>query len=87
MDVDLYYYRNPGQEPEQMINLYGEPYTSLPTAFAYRTAYAPPSCKTRRPMVGSTLVAQADGTKPCDGTYMARPRSRCPFATRAARPR
>ena len=39
MDVDLYYYDNPGQEPEQMISLNGEPYSSLPTAFAYRTNY------------------------------------------------
>jgi hypothetical protein len=39
MDVDLYYYDNPGQEPEQMINLSGEAYSSLPTAFAYRTTY------------------------------------------------
>ena len=41
MDVDLYYYDNPGQEPEQMVNLQGMPYSSLPTAFAYRTSYDP----------------------------------------------
>ncbi len=41
------YYDNPGQEPEQMVNLQGEPYTALPTAFAYRTAYdRANSCKT-----------------------------------------
>ena len=34
--VDLYFYDNPGQEPEQMRNQYGELYTSLPTAFRYR---------------------------------------------------
>jgi len=34
--VDLYYYSNPGQEPEQMIDQTGKAYTSLPTAFAYR---------------------------------------------------
>jgi hypothetical protein len=37
LDVDLYYYDNPGQEPEQMINIYGEPYTALPNAFKFRT--------------------------------------------------
>jgi hypothetical protein len=37
--VDLYYYNNPGQEPEQMINTIGQPYTSLPTAFAYRKSF------------------------------------------------
>ncbi|MEQ1900141.1 MAG: DUF2865 domain-containing protein [Devosia sp.] len=47
MDVDLYYYDNPGQEPEQMISLSGEPYSSLPAAFAYRTSYdRANSCKT-----------------------------------------
>ena len=37
-DVDLYYYDNPGQEPQQMVNLEGAAYTSAPTAFAYRTS-------------------------------------------------
>src|SRR3569833_3038745 len=46
MDVDLYYYATPGQEPEQMVNLEGVPYKSLPTAFAYRTSYDPSiTCK------------------------------------------
>lgn len=39
LDVDLYYYDNPGQEPEQMINQFGEPYKSLPNAFRFRTAF------------------------------------------------
>ena len=34
--VELYFYDNPGQEPEQMRNQYGEPYTALPSAFKYR---------------------------------------------------
>ena len=63
MDVDLYYYSNPGQEPEQMVNLNGEPYTNLPTAFAYRTAYdRANSCKTQATYGGINLVAQQDGT-------------------------
>jgi hypothetical protein len=37
--VDLYYYDNPGQEPEQMVNATGEAYTALPTAFAYRKQF------------------------------------------------
>ena len=37
LDVDLYYHDNPGQEPEQMINMNGEPYTALPNAFRFRT--------------------------------------------------
>ncbi len=70
MDVDLYYYSNPGQEPEQMVNLSGEPYTGLPTAFAYRTAYDPAnSCKTRSVTGGINLVAQSDGTNRAMITY------------------
>jgi uncharacterized protein DUF2865 len=46
LDVDLYYYDNPGQDPDQMVNLQGQPYKSLPNAFAYRTAINPDlSCK------------------------------------------
>lgn len=38
-DVDLYYYKNPGQGPNDMVNLNGSPYTALPSAFGYRTSY------------------------------------------------
>jgi hypothetical protein len=59
VDVDLYYYDNPGQEPEQMINMYGAAYTSLPNAFRFRTEFdKTASCK---PTVtyGSIQLAQA----------------------------
>jgi hypothetical protein len=70
MDVDLYYYDNPGQEPEQMINLQGEPYRSLPSAFAYRTAYDPANtCKTEVSYGSISLAAQADGTNRAMVTY------------------
>lgn len=35
-EVALYYYYNPGQTPEQMVDMSGRPYTALPTAFNYR---------------------------------------------------
>ncbi len=38
-EVELYYYSNPGQDPADMVNLQGEPYTALPNAFSYRTEY------------------------------------------------
>ncbi len=44
--VALYHYPNPGGEPEEMVNLSGQPYKSLGTAFLYRAAYDP-SCKCR----------------------------------------
>ena len=37
--VDLYYYDNPGQEPEQMVNQQGQAYTALASAFAYRKQF------------------------------------------------
>jgi len=42
----LYYYSNPDGGPEDMVSIGGRPYTSLGTAFAYRTAYDA-SCKCR----------------------------------------
>lgn len=46
LDVDLYYYDNPGQEPEQMINTFGEPYSALENAFKFRTEFdREASCK------------------------------------------
>jgi hypothetical protein len=63
MDVDLYYYDNPGQEPKEMRNLQGEAYTSLPAAFAYRTTYdRANSCKPAVSYGSISLVAQADGS-------------------------
>lgn len=64
--VDLYFYDNPGQEPEQMRNQYGEAYTSLPTAFAYRNALdtsPSASCKVAPQADGKLTVAKgADGS-------------------------
>jgi len=61
LDVDLYYYDNPGQEPEQMINVYGEPYTALPNAFKFRTEID--KTATCRPQVdyGSIQIADLGG--------------------------
>src|SRR5690606_15401999 len=64
--VELYLYDNPGQEPEQMRNLYGEPYTALPTAFRYRTELdtsPSASCKVEPQSDGSLKVATtSDGS-------------------------
>ena len=63
VDVDLYYYDNPGQEPAQMVNLQGVPYKSLPTAFAYRTTYdAAITCKPKVDYGSINLAALPDGT-------------------------
>lgn len=70
MDVDLYYYSNPGQEPEQMVNLQGQRYLDLPTAFAYRTAYdTANSCKRQVNYGGISLVTTSDGGNRAMITY------------------
>lgn len=43
-DARLFVYRNPGEEPESMVDLSGRPYGKMKTAFLYRTAYDA-SCK------------------------------------------
>lgn len=58
LDVDLYYYDNPGQEPEQMINEFGEPYANLPTAFKFRTAFDTTSKCTSTQDQGVIALAQ-----------------------------
>lgn len=35
----LYTHRNPGEDTDQMVSLSGQPYTSLPTAYKFRTSY------------------------------------------------
>jgi hypothetical protein len=63
LDVDLYYYDNPGQEPEQMINEYGEPYANLPTAFKFRTEFDTTSKCTSTQDQGAIQLAQlSDGS-------------------------
>jgi len=61
LDVDLYYYDNPGQEPEQMINEYGEPYSNLPTAFKFRTEFDTASKCTSTQDMGAVTVAELAG--------------------------
>jgi hypothetical protein len=64
--VELYFYDNPGQEPEQMRNQYGEPYTALPTAFRYRDELdtsPSASCKVQPQSDGTMSVATgSDGS-------------------------
>ncbi|MBI1383311.1 MAG: DUF2865 domain-containing protein [Rhizobiales bacterium] len=45
-ETKLFYYANPGQEPEDMVDLRGRPYSKLRTAFQYARQQVP-SCKCR----------------------------------------
>ncbi len=38
-DVELYYHKNPGQEADDMINMAGIPYKSMPNAFLFRSEF------------------------------------------------
>lgn len=59
--VELYFYDNPGQEPEQMRNMSGSPYTSLPNAFAYRNKFdESASCRATQTADGSVRIASTE---------------------------
>jgi hypothetical protein len=47
-EVALYSYHNPGEEVGQAVSINGQPYSALPTAFAYRKQVNP-TCSCRRP--------------------------------------
>lgn len=45
-DASLFTYRNPGEDMHSAVSLNGQPYTSIPNAFAYRQKFNPTcSCK------------------------------------------
>ena len=70
LEVDLYYYDNPGQEPEQMVNQYGELYSSLPNAFKFRTEFDEAAKCQQQVTGGAVSVATlADGSTRAMVTY------------------
>lgn len=58
--VALYVHRNPGGDAESMVSIAGQPYSDLPSAFAYRQAYNP-SCACQFAQANFTPV---DGAAP-----------------------
>lgn len=58
-EVDLYYYSNPGEDPESMVNLQGVPYKSHPNAFAYRREFNP-QCTTKKTINFGTIQLSAE---------------------------
>ncbi len=58
-DVSLYYYRNPGEDPEDMVDLQGNPYTATENAFRYRREYDA-SCTCRQQIDYGTISLTAD---------------------------
>lgn len=47
-EATLFAYRNPGEDINQAVSISGQPYTSLPNAFRYRTEFNP-SCACKAP--------------------------------------
>jgi hypothetical protein len=47
-EAELFAYRNPGEDINQATSVNGQPYTSLPNAFRYRTEFNP-SCSCKAP--------------------------------------
>ncbi len=61
-DVELYFYHNPGENPEQMVSVNGQSYTSLPNAFRYRKEYdASCGCKTPKTYGSIEYSSATDG--------------------------
>jgi hypothetical protein len=58
-EARLFYHDNPGGGPENMVAITGEPYSSLPTAFQYRTSLKP-AC-TCRPPGGYSVASLSPG--------------------------
>lgn len=62
-EVNLYYYRNPGESPDDMINLNGMPYKSLENAFRYRREFDKScSCKQQIEYGSIVLTASSDSS-------------------------
>ncbi|MEO5805275.1 DUF2865 domain-containing protein [Devosia sp.] len=60
--TQIYYYDNPGQEAEDMRNLFNERYTALPNAFRYRREFDKTSTCKPAPVAGNiTQVSDANG--------------------------
>jgi len=56
----LYVYRNPGEEPEQMVSLQGKAYNDLETAWRYRKEYVK-GCSCKVAEFNPDEIAKADG--------------------------
>jgi len=59
-EVRLFSYANPGQEPEQMVDLLGQPYSALPNAFRYRKEFDQ-SCSCKASTTTAELTTLAGG--------------------------
>jgi hypothetical protein len=74
-EARLYAHRNPGGEPEEMVSIDGEPYTSLPTAFRYRETYDPQcSCKPAGGYAASVVDPSRRPPLEPDAAFLPRPR-------------
>ena len=66
-EAALYVYRNPGEDPSQMVSLTGEAYSALPTAFRYRQEYDA-ACTCRAPASAALPLAAPANLSPLPAT-------------------
>ncbi len=77
-EAKLYYHSVPDEEPEQMVDLEGQPYMSTPTAFKYRVdgARSTPGCSCQaqgEDPLQSEPVDETDATQAKPGKWIAVP--------------
>jgi len=60
-EVELFYYRNPGEDADDMINLAGQPYKAMPNAFRYRQEFDKACTCKAQVNYGSIELASAAG--------------------------
>jgi len=64
--AELYVYRNPGEEPEQMVSLRGTAYNDLETAWRYRKEYIK-GCSCKVAEFDEAEISKANEEKKADG--------------------
>lgn len=58
-NAELFVYHNPGETPDDMVSLSGQPYQSLDTAYLYKQKYVP-GCSCQRPASQMASITTSD---------------------------
>ena len=88
-EATLFSYRNPGEDINQAVSINGQPYTSLPNAFKYRTEFNPScACKAAGPdLVGRAEIGRRQGRRRTAGRHHRHRREREEDAAARAQPK
>ncbi|SFO28916.1 Protein of unknown function [Cohaesibacter marisflavi] len=58
-DAELFVYHNPGESPDDMVSLSGQPYQALETAYLYKQEYVP-GCSCQAPASQMASISNSD---------------------------